>query len=345
MSLLFHGYILYMNKKKVRRIIAKGFTACLLLPLLVSWGVFGHEHINHTAVLVLPEPLRGFFYNHVDFITQESTVPDLRKYTLDDKSERPRHFVNLENYGSLPALPKTMESLKQKYDDAFLIKNGVLPWYLKTMMDKLTRAFREKRKTEILFLAGDLGHYIADAHMPLHTSLNHDGELTGQQGIHAFWEAQLPDLFGGNYNYNADSARYIKNIDEAIWDIIISSHKLVDTLLLKEKTLRNTFDPNNVYQLDSTGTVVKNKFGQKVHSLDYANAYHTALNGMVERQIRKAITATASFWYTAWINAGKPDLSRLDSKDLNERNARLLKEELLLLHEGKLKQLTSEKEF
>lgn len=324
---------------------SKALVACFFLPLLVSWGVFGHEHINHTAVLLLPEPVRGFFYNHIDFITQESTVPDLRKYTLEDKSEGPRHYINLENYHSLSALPKTMESLKQEYDETFLVKNGVLPWYLKTMMDKLTRAFREKRKTEILFLAADLGHYIADAHMPLHTSSNHDGELTGQHGIHAFWEAQLPDLFGAKYNYKADSASYIANIDEEIWHIITSSHELVDTLLLKESALRKTFAPEKIYQLDSTGKPMKNKFGKKVHSLEYAKRYHTALNGMVEKQMRKAITATASFWYTAWINAGKPNLSGLDSKDLSERNALLLKEELLLLREGSLKPLESEKEF
>ena len=49
--------------------------------LLISWGTFGHEHIDRAAVFALPEPLQLFFYNHIDFITQESTVPDLRKYT------------------------------------------------------------------------------------------------------------------------------------------------------------------------------------------------------------------------------------------------------------------------
>jgi hypothetical protein len=42
---------------------------------------------------------------------------------------------------------------------------------------------RKTKKHEILFIAADLGHYIADAHMPLHTSDNHDGQLTDQKGI------------------------------------------------------------------------------------------------------------------------------------------------------------------
>jgi ribose 5-phosphate isomerase len=68
----------------------------------------------------------------------------------------------------------------KKYDDKFLSKNGTLPWHIQDMMEKLTQAFKEKRKSEILFIA-DLGHYIADAHMPLHTSDNHDGQLTDQR--------------------------------------------------------------------------------------------------------------------------------------------------------------------
>jgi hypothetical protein len=72
---------------------------------LLSWGTFGHEHINRAAVLALPDPLLAFFYNHIDFITEESSVPDLRKYTLNYKAENFRHFINLENFGSQNILP------------------------------------------------------------------------------------------------------------------------------------------------------------------------------------------------------------------------------------------------
>jgi hypothetical protein len=315
-----------------------------LLPILVSWGVFGHEHINRAAVFALPPPLQTFFYNHIDFITQESTVPDLRKYTLNDKTERPRHYVNLEKYGLSDSLTLNFDELQKKYEDPFLMQNGILPWYLKTMMEKLTKAFKEKRKTEILFLAADLGHYIADAHMPLHTTVNHDGELTDQTGIHAFWEAQLPDLFGNSFNFKTQTAIYVDNIDQAILDIIFSSHKLVDTLLLTEQKLKNTFN-GKIYDEESPGKIAKNKFGKPIHSFKYAKEYHTLLNGMVEKQMKKAILTTANFWYTSWINAGKPDLKDLDSKELTDQNAKSLEREIKLWNEGKLFGLESEKEF
>ncbi len=316
----------------------------LALPALVSWGIFGHEHINHAAVLALPPPLQSFFYNHIDFITQESTVPDLRKYTLNDKTERPRHYINLENFGPVDSLPKTLDELKKKYDEQFLMQNGILPWYLETMMEKLTRAFKEKRKTEILFLAADLGHYIGDAHMPLHTTANHDGELTDQKGIHAFWEAQLPDLFGNSYNFKTKTARYLENVDKAVWEIIFSAHHLADTLLLIEKKLKLTYT-GKIYEEELQGKIAKNKFDQPIHSVAYATEYHKLLNGMVESQMREAIKATANFWYTAWVNAGKPDLSHLDPKYLTDQNALLLQKELKRWNEGRINRVESEREF
>ena len=35
------------------------------------------------------------------------------------------------------------------------------------------------------------------------------------------------------------------------------------------------------------------------------------LNGMVERRMRQSIHTIASFWYTAWVHAGQPDLKKL----------------------------------
>ena len=142
----------------------------------------------------------------------------------------------------------------------FLSKNGILPWYMINMMEKLTKAFKEKRKTKILFLAADLGHYIGDAHMPLHTSDNHDGQLTGQKGIHAFWETQLPELFGKEYNYKSEDAKYIRDIEKEVWTIIFNSHSLADTLLLADKNLKKSFQEDKIYKVDSSGKIIKNKF-------------------------------------------------------------------------------------
>ncbi len=316
-----------------------------LSSLLISWGTFGHEHINRAAVFSLPAPLQSFFYNHIDFITQEATVPDLRKHTINDKAEGPRHFVDLENFGALDSLPKTLIEAKSKYDEKFLQQNGILPWYMEDLMEKLTKAFKEKKKTEILFIAADLGHYIGDAHMPLHTSANYDGQMTDQKGIHALWESRLPELFGKGYNFHSNDAKFIEDVRKETWRIIMSTHSLKDTLLLADSGLRKKFTQDKIFKTDKEGKEIKTKYNSKIYSDEYANQFHIALNGMVEKQMRASIDATANFWYTAWVNAGKPDLSDLDPAELTKRNSKYLEEELQLWKKGKLFGVESEKEF
>lgn len=311
---------------------------------LISWGVIGHERINRAAVMALPKPLQTFFYNHIDFITQESTVPDLRRNVLNDKMEPPRHYFDMENFGDAASFPKTMEEAKAKYDEKFLTKNGILPWHIQDLMVKLTKAFKEKRKNEILFIAGDLGHYIADGHMPLHTSDNHDGQNTNQKGIHSLWESRLPELFAKDYKFNVPQGVYLENVEKATWDLIFDTHSLVEPLLAIDKKLRTATPENKIFVTDAAGEIVKNKYGGTMYSDEYAKQLHADMNGMVEKQMRKAITVTASFWYTAWVNAGKPDLSNLDTPELTKRNSKLLKKDMKTYLKGDLFGLTSDKE-
>lgn len=327
----------------------KAFALLVIIGLsvvLCSWGVWGHQHINRAAVFALPSEMRLFFYNHIDFITEESTVPDLRKYTMNDKDEGPRHFLDPELFVvSIDSLPLTSKSAHQLFHDSVLQKNGTLPWHIQDMMDKLTQAFRNRRKTEILFLAADLGHYLGDAHMPLHTTYNHDGQLTGQRGVHALWESHLPEMYGENYDLNIGTAAYIADITGETWKIIKNSHFLADSLLAIELRLKKSMPEKDIYVRDSSGAILKNKFNQPVHTHTYAQEFHEALHGMVEKQMRSAISATANYWYTAWVNAGKPDLSSLDDKILTVRNNRNYKKDMKSWEKGKIRNLKSETEF
>ena len=312
------------------------FSIICISFISISWGIFGHNHINNAAVMALPKPLQTFFYNHIDFITQESTIPDTRKYVLKDKAEHPRHFIDIENFGATDSIPHSFDEAKKKYDDKFLDKNGILPWYIKDVMIKLTKAFKEKRKAEILFLAADLGHYIGDANMPLHTSANHNGQLTNQTGIHGLWESTIPEMFGENYNYHTQEAQYVDDIDKATWIMILDSHSLVEPLLLTDRKLRETFTLDKMFVMDEKGNVAKGTFGDIIFSTAYATKLHEALDGMVENQMRKAIVTTSNFWYTAWVNAGKPNLDSIESKELTKRNEKKLKQDLKLWKKGKL---------
>jgi hypothetical protein len=123
------------------------------------------------------------------------------------------------------------------------------------------------------------------------------------------------------------------------------SYKLADTVLLTEKQLRKQVAKDKVFKTDSKGNIIKNKFNQNFFTDEYATQFHEALNGMVENQIRAAIVCVSSYWYTAWVNAGKPTLDDLDPAYINEQNKERLQSELKKLKYGKLLGIESEKEF
>lgn len=325
-----------MQSVTMKRYILIVVSSLLCSANAFGWGQWGHMHINKAAVFALPVEMRSFFYNHIDFMVEEAVVPDIRKYTLNDKAEFARHYINIEDYHiPINGLPVSMADAKAKYSDSMLNKCGMLPWYMQLMMQKLTNAMKEGRRAEILLLAADLGHYVGDAHMPLHTSSNHNGQLTNQQGIHAFWESQLPEMFGAQYDFYTGDAKYVDNVNKETWSIVAHSFSLADILLATERQVHSSFSADKIYVLASDGKPLKNMFNQQVYSKAYAKAYHDALKGMVEQQMRAAIIELANFWYTAWVNAGKPDLNKLDDEQTINRNKKFLDEDYELWRSGK----------
>ncbi|MBC7495151.1 MAG: zinc dependent phospholipase C family protein, partial [Flavobacterium sp.] len=242
---------------------------------LISWGSWGHKHISRAAIFALPVEMKSFYFNHIDFITEESVVPDVRKATMNDKTEAHKHYIDIEGFNGtlIDSFPKNTADAKAKFGEKLLEEQGILPWHIAEMMTKLTKAFQNKDKSQILFLSGDLAHYIADANMPLHTSSNHDGQLTDQKGIHSFWESKIPEMFGEGYNFKVENAVYIKDISTETWAIIKNSHSLVEPLLLTDKTTKANFDKEKLFKKDENGAFVLNKYKQKIQSDAYAEAF------------------------------------------------------------------------
>jgi hypothetical protein len=186
-----------------------------------------------------------------------------------------------------------------------LTEHGILPWNLISMQSRLESAFIETDIGKILRYSADLGHYIGDAHVPLHTSVNYNGQLTGQEGIHAFWESRLPELFAEDYDLFTGRATYIDDIEEFYWGIVHESHSLVDSVLNTDLELTKTYGADTKYCFDQRGHAIV-----RTECEAFAKAFDEALTGMVERRLRKTIHAIGSAWYTAWVNAGRPELPK-----------------------------------
>ena len=185
--------------------------------------------------------------------------------------------------------------------------HGILPYYLPQHQQRLSQAFRRRDAKAILQLSAELGHYIGDAHVPLHTTSNYNGQQTDQLGIHAFWESRIPELFAdASYDYFVGKAQYIRDPVSYYWQMVLDSHLLVDSVLGIEKRLSGQFPRDNMYCYDE-------RLGQQLRTQcrDYALAYQEAMRGMVEARWRATIMAIGSAWYTAWVDAGQPDLRSL----------------------------------
>lgn len=256
------------------------------------------------------------YKSNIDFITEHAVDPDKRRYAVAE--EGARHYIDIDNYGTYPfdCLPRKWEDAVAKFSQDSLMANGIVPWWVQIMQRRLTNAFKEKDQVKILKLSAEIGHYIADAHVPLHACSNHNGQLTGQQGIHGFWESRVPELLADKeWNFFIGKSEYIKNPEVFIWERVLESAAAADTVLRYEKELDKKFPSDKKYAFENRNGVLVRQY-----SSAYSIAYNQLLKGMIERRMRQSIYAVASFWYTAWVDAGQPDLTKLSNKTFSEED-------------------------
>lgn len=277
-----------------------------LFILCSSWGFYAHIRINRLAVFTLPAGLNRFYKANISYLSEHAVDPDKRRYA--DTAEAARHYLDVELYEAhIDSIPRKWEEAVKRYGLVRLNQNGILPWQIQKSYCKLVDALKERDSLKILIYSAYLGHYLADAHVPLHTTQNHNGQLSNQLGIHAFWESRLPELFAKKYNYVVGQAMYIENPLKEAWKIITHTHKMVDTVLTFEARLNARFPAHRKYSFSERN----NQVGRQ-YSLAYSKAFHDGMNHMVERQMRAAIHSIGSYWYSAWVDAGQPLLESLD---------------------------------
>lgn len=271
------------------------------------WGFFGHRKINSMAVFLLPPEMMRFYKPHIEYLETHAVDPDKRRYAV--AAEGPRHYIDMDQYGSYPYnnLPKKWNEAVARFGEDSLQQHGIVPWHIQVMLKRLTRAFQQKEAAQILQLSAEIGHYIADAHVPLHASSNHNGQKTNQKGIHGFWESRVPELLADTtFDFFIGKAQYISNPLQFTWDRVYESARAADTVLKTEYQLTQKFRGDRKYVFELHGNLTTRQY-----SPEFTRAFNYRLNGMVERRMRQAIFAVASFWYTAWVNAGQPDVSAL----------------------------------
>ncbi len=304
----------------------------LLTAILTSsaWGFFGHQKINRLAVFTLPPEMVDFYKRHIEYLSEASTYPDRRRYAVPE--EGPRHYMDVEEYGDSvwQVLPKYWNQATKKFSEDTLKAHGIVLWHIVRMFNQLKDAFLLNDPERILRCSAELGHYVGDANVPLHTTRNHNGQLTNQHGIHGLWESRLPELFFDTYDFYVGKASYISDPQEAAWEAVRKAHTMVDSVLREEKILSENLPVKFNYETKGKQTI-------RVYSATFSKHYHDRLSGMVERQFRASIKMTADLWYSAWVDAGQPDLKKLIDYHSTEEELKKNQEELKKWKEEHLK--------
>jgi hypothetical protein len=320
--------------KRILFFLLISFCFILLLPKesVQSWGFYGHKRINRMAVFTLPPQMVSFYKQHIEFITNHAVDPDKRRYAVED--EAPRHYIDIDHYGehAFDSVPKFWKAAIEKYTEDTLMAYGIVPWQIEKHYYKLLSAFKDENLDRILHYSADLGHYIADAHVPLHTTENYNGQLTGQRGIHGFWESRIPELKAEDYDYFVGRAKLIDSPIKAAWKVVYDSHMAVDSVLKFEAILNKDFPTDRKYTFENRGNVM-----MKTYSVEYTNRYDFMIKGQVERRMRESITMVGSLWYTAWVNAGKPNLDKLGEKDISDSLKIIMQKEEEFYQQQKIK--------
>jgi hypothetical protein len=325
-----------MTTKRTTKMKLGFFSRIILLLVIIvicgSWGFLVHRTVNQLAVYELPEQMRYFFYKNRDYLVKEAPGPDMRRNS--DPAEGPRHFIDIEAYGDSAAwkMPLHEEDAIRKYSFDTLKRYGYVPYEVLRMKGLLTAAFRKGDKDSILFYAADLGHYIGDANVPLHTTTNYDGQLSGQKGLHNLWESTIPDLEFSHYNFtDGHSAHYLSDPASAIWGAVRRSYSLLKDVFDQEKEVSKQFTDSTKYHM-----IMYYGRRTRAYTAAFAEAYNARLGHTVNDQLLHSADLIADFWYTAWVDAGSPVLNGSLSAEATQKDKQEYEDEYKAYKENKL---------
>jgi hypothetical protein len=262
-----------------------------------AWGFDAHKFIMERAIALLPAELRPMFERHRATLIERSIDPDTWRTAGFAHEEDSNHFLDLDwqGFGPYPfnGLPRDYTAAVAKFGRSRLREVGTLPWRVEEFYGTLRRAFEDYARrgafgqNDIIFFSAWLTHYVSDAHVPFHAVLNHDGQLTGQNGLHARFESTMFERYRDRLTIAPTPIAPIGNPRDFAFDTLLASNRLVPPILKAD--------------LDALGT-------RTAYDDAYYDAFFTSNRAVLERRLNDAIAATAAMITGAWEAAGKPAL-------------------------------------
>ncbi len=254
-----------------------------------GWGWDAHRFINRTAVYHLPNNMQLFIQDS-SFFSLHSIDPDVRRNNNPNDTslfaEGPRHFMDIDDYPNFHNLPHDLNTVIALYGWERVKNNGTNPWATVWNYDTLVTELVQGDWAHATLRASDIGHYVGDAHQPLHNTKNYNGQYTGNSGIHARYETTMlsPTYYLSALYIVPDNVEYVTNKIDFVFDYIFHTNSLVDTIL-----------HGDTYAKAASGGI-------------YNATYYTELWNRTRiitlDQMQRGTRDLASLWYSAWVDAG-----------------------------------------
>lgn len=257
--------------------------------MMISWGSRGHRKISQEVALSFNSEMTPFV-SWVSFLADHASDADYRK--SEDPNEAVRHYIDIDYYPEFRTtgrIAQAWDSIVEQHGIWTVTNTGILPWATLSTFNSLRLAMQENDWNYAMLMAADLGHYVADGHMPLHITENYNGQLTGSTGIHSRFESTMVNAHLEEIVYDGDSSVYIPNAGNYIFNYLYANYPYVDSILAADLYAK-TINSNT-------------------SSTEYKNALWQKSKPFTIKLFKDASHALACLIYTAWIDAGKPEMS------------------------------------
>jgi hypothetical protein len=240
-----------------------------------------HRVVVEEAIDVLPKPLKEFYKDHRAEIPSQALEP-----VFPERGPDRRFQVDLLLPFPFKGLPRSEAALQAKFGEK-AGKIGRLPWLIHESYDRLVEAFKAGDKEAILVGSDEIAGYMVDLNGPLNLTKNRDGQETGQHGLWLRLTESLPQAMGKKLKLKSDAANYLDDPDEYVFSVMLESYVWVDNILYLDALARR---------------------GKQGYSEYYFDDFARRAGPILDDRLSHAAEDASSYWYTAWTNAGRPEL-------------------------------------
>lgn len=264
--------------KKVAIILT--IISCSLPHLHGRWGWGSHRFINDRAVDHLPEAM-SFWQDQRDYLSDHSVDPDT------DDFPGYYHYIDIDYYPEFftGTLPHTWQGMIDLYGQSIMEDNGVIPWVIDWWITDLTSLMQAGDWNTAWQIAAELGHYVGDSHQPLHLTLNYNGQLSDNYGIHSRYETHMINPYLDEIILSDTMGGYWESPLDSIFGYIEEVFPIVDLVMAA----------------DDRASLEDSDYSSTYYSMMWEDLGDTTIWAL-----QKAVIDLASIWYTAWIDAGSP---------------------------------------